>query len=65
MDGALFWPMPILSTIYLALPSFTVERPSTIDLLFYFFTSPPATVEYFVIRIYQYVLYDVNQWLKL
>jgi len=49
----------------LDLPSFAVEQPSTIDLLFYLFTSPPATAEYFAVRIYQYLLYDVKQWLKL
>ena len=50
----------------LALPRFTVKRPSTIDPCFYFFTSQSVTIaEYFIVRIYQYVSYDVTQWLKL
>jgi hypothetical protein len=55
----------VSSFIYLALPSFMVERPPTIDLLFYFFTSPPGSVEYFAVHIYQYMSHDVNQWLEL
>ena len=63
MYGAVFWPMPILSNMYLALRLnciFATKSPSTIDILFYFFISPPVTTEYFV-RIYQDVSHDANQ----